>query len=160
MLRRLMSLAAAVGAGAIAACPGTALARPVQDPLPIGPNQFFVGLVNGTSSNAVIQMACFGPVHPGQMGHPFAGQTVEVQRNLEGPGFTGKAHRIAATLSSPEATNVSVTLGRFSSYFVAAPISTALRLPCYGSGNVAFRPVGGGSKARAAIVDVFFEGQP
>jgi hypothetical protein len=160
MLRRLMFTALALSVGAIAAFPGAAFAGPVQDPVPIAPNQLFVGLVNGTSSSAVIQMACFGPVHPGQTGHPFAGQTVEVQRSLEGPGFTGKARRIAATLSSPEATTVAVTLGKFSSYFVAAPIPTALRLPCYGSGSVAFRPVGGRSKARAAIVDVFFEGQP
>jgi hypothetical protein len=161
MLRRFMFAAVAVSAGAMAACPGAALASPVQDPVPIGPNQLFVGLVNGTSSNAVIQMACFGPTRPGQTGHPMAGQTVEVQPNLEGPGgFTGNARRIAARLSSPASTTAGLNLATFSNYFVPAPISTALRFPCFGSGSVAFRPVNGGSKARAAIVEVSFAGQP
>ena len=158
-----MFTAVAVSAGALAACPGAALARPVQDPVPIGPNQLFVGLVNGTSSNAVIQMACFGPTRPGETGHPFAGQTIEVQPNLDQPGgFTGNARRIAARLSfpAPAPAPVALTLATFSNYFVPAPISTALRFPCYGSGSVAFRPVNGGSKARAAVVEVSFAGQP
>lgn len=161
MSRRLMFAAAAISAGAVAVCTGAALAKPVQDPVPIGPNEGFVGLVNGTSSNAVIRMACFGPIRPGQTGHPMGGQTVEVQLNLEQPaGFTGNGHRIAATLSFPAPTPVSASLATFSNYFVPAPISTALRFPCFGSGSVAFRPVKGGSRARAAVVGVSFVGQP
>ena len=45
-------------------------------------------------------MARFGPIHPGQTGHPMAGQTVEVQANFGGPdgGFTGNARLITATI--------------------------------------------------------------
>jgi len=161
MSRRSKSLALAAGAAVLAAFPGGAVADPIQDPVLIGPNQFFVGLVNGLPSEAAIQMGCFGPLRPGETGHPLAGQTVEVQLAPGlADGFTGNASRIAATLSSPSAITAPVILGKFSSYFVAAPISTSLRLPCAGSGSVAFRPLGGGSKARPSIVKVSFAGQP
>ncbi|MGH3781302.1 MAG: hypothetical protein ACRDRO_11935 [Pseudonocardiaceae bacterium] len=41
---------------------------------PIGPNQYFYGEVNDQAGHATIRMACFGPTHPGQTGHPLAGQ--------------------------------------------------------------------------------------
>ena len=161
-----MMLAAALAAGASAVGAGFAAAQSsvVQDPVPIGPNQPFLGSVNGVSSNAVIRMACFGPVHPGETGHPMAGQTVEVRFSSAqaGPGFTGTARRIAAVLSypTPVANPVATVLATFSSYYVPAPISTALTLPCYGSGRVTFSPLNGGAKARAAVVKVSFVGQP
>ncbi len=145
---------------ALAGLPGAALAGPVKDPVPIAPGQPFAGLVNGASSGAVIEMACFGPVHPGQTGHPLADQSVEVQRSPKGPGSTGKARQIVAELSVREGASVPLELGRFSSYYVAIPIPTTLRLPCDGSGTLTFAPVGGGSKARDSIAQVVFAGQP
>lgn len=158
MLRRLMLGAVAVSAGALGSAPGAVLASPIQDPVPIGPNQMFVGLANGTSSDAVIDIACFGPIHPGQTGHPMAGQTVEVQANFGGPdgGFTGNARRIIARLSFRAPTRMAIPVATFSNYFLAAPISTALTFPCSGSGSVAFRPVHGGSGARPAVVKISF----
>ena len=51
-----------VAIGAIALFGSAAIASgQVHDPVLIGPNQPFVGLVNNSSSNATIEMACFGP---------------------------------------------------------------------------------------------------
>src|SRR5271165_3243871 len=92
-----------VAIGAITLFGSTAIAAgQVQDPVPIGPNQSFVGLVNGSRSNAVIEMACFGPSQPGEYGHPLAGQTLEVNpvgavANPVAWGFTGTARQIEAT---------------------------------------------------------------
>jgi hypothetical protein len=135
-----------------------------QDPVSIGPNEAFVGFVNGVSSNAVIRMACFGPVRPHQMGHPFSGQTIEVKLSpaLSGPGFTGKADEIVAIPSypTPIASPVATVLAKFRSYYVSAAISTSVSLPCSGSGDIKFVPVAGGGTARAAVVAVSFVGQP
>jgi hypothetical protein len=80
-MSRVLSVTAA--AAALAVFPGVAVATPargpVSDPVAIGPHESFVGDVNGAISNGVIQMGCFGPVRPGEMGHPLAGQSSEVQ---------------------------------------------------------------------------------
>jgi hypothetical protein len=138
---------------------------------PIGKHQFFNGLVNGTSSRAVIRMACFGPEPVGgRMGHPLAGQSTAVTQVLPtstgaiGPGFTGLADRIEATVLFP--TPVvgppagGVHLALFAFYDDPAPISTEVELPCSGSGVVVFNPVEGGKSARPADVSVSFVGQP
>jgi len=74
----------------------------------IQPGQMFVGFVNNQRPNATIQMACFGPIRPGQTGHPFAGQTLSVQRSLDIPGGnTGSTGRqIQAVFSTPTVTVV------------------------------------------------------
>lgn len=165
MIARISLVAAAALTGELLVG-WSALAQPavVQGPVPIGPHEPFVGFVNNASSNAIIRMACFGPIRPFQMGHPFSGQTVEVRLspNLSGPGFTGNAHRIAAVASypTPSATPAATVLATFQNYFVPAPISTALSLPCGGSGSVTFAPVNGGAMARPAVVGVSFVGQP
>lgn len=50
----------------------------------VGPDQFFTGVVNGVPGNTIvpitIRMACFGPIRPGQTGHPMAGQTLAVHQ--------------------------------------------------------------------------------
>jgi hypothetical protein len=48
------------------------------DPAPIGPNQFFTGLVNGTNVDAVVTTDRIGPIVPGELGHPVSGQFVSV----------------------------------------------------------------------------------
>lgn len=98
VIRRLVIVAVAVGA--LALCPGLAAAA-VQKPVPIGPDQSFIGLVNGAGSNGVIRMGCFGPSRPAQMGHPLAGQSIEVRPSAitaAAPAFTGKADQIDAVL--------------------------------------------------------------
>jgi hypothetical protein len=128
---------------------------------PIRPHQSFNGLVNGASGSAVIQMGCFGPIQPGQTGHPFAGQTVAVTRSPTGPGFTGEASSIRARIFwSSSGAMFSALLGVFHYYDRPATISTDLSFPCSGSGRVVFRPVNGGADARPAVVKVSFVGQP
>jgi hypothetical protein len=160
-MRRVLLFASIVAAST--ALWASAAGAQIQ-PSPIGPNQLFNGLVNGSSGSAVIRMACFGPIRPGQTGHPFAGQTVAVSRALEaGPGFTGLADSIAATLFYPSpvaGTGTAVALAVFRYYNLPAPISTALNLPCAGRGSVVFNPVLGGPSARPAVVRVYFVGQP
>ena len=62
MIRRL-SVGVAIGAISLFASAAVAAAQ-VQDPVPIGPNQSFVGLLNGSRSDAVIEMACLGRRSP------------------------------------------------------------------------------------------------
>jgi hypothetical protein len=175
MISRVVSAATAAAsvaaaAAALAVFPGAAAAAPVtgpgpvNDPVVIGPDESFVGDVNGAISNGTIQMGCFGPVRPGEMGHPLAGQSTEVQLNnlIAATGFTGNADQIEAVLTFPQPTPVAlpIVLGTFNYYYVKDPISTGLLLPCYGSGEVKFIPVNGGPLARPWDETVSFQGQP
>lgn len=163
MFRRFAA-GVAIGAAAMLASAATAAAAaPVQDPVPIGPNQPFVGLVNGSSSNAVIEMACFGPARPGEYGHPLAGQTLEVNpvapvASAVGWGFTGTADTIEATYAISN--TLEVLLASFNSYYVTAPLSTSLSFPCSGSAVIPFTPVDGGPLARPWNTTVTFQSQP
>lgn len=168
----------AVVAGLLAIGPAAAAATmgPIPSPPPIGPNQYFSGLVNGSdgiTSPAIIKTDCIGPVTPGQTGHPTAGQTVEVvlaQPTGAGGdlGYTGNANSIAAALAWPwpSATTAPAPVATFSSYNVAEPISTKLIVPCGGQGGMLFIPgsaISSGSAnppGRTATVVVTFEGQP
>jgi hypothetical protein len=171
-VRRIL-LAAAVAAAIAAQLLGTSAAGAESPPIaPIGPNQFFNGLINGAKENAIIRMACFGPEPVGgRTGHPLAGQNVAVSGplaispvSIAGVGFTGLADSINATLYF--ATPVVGTqpggtpLATFRFYNDPAPISTELTLPCSGRGVAVFNPVMGGEKARPARVSVSFVGQP
>jgi hypothetical protein len=104
------------------------------------------------------------PTVIGQLGHPLAGQTVEVlpSPSVMAGGFTGQTHQIAAdaVFSSPVAASAIPRLTVFSFYGIAAPIPTSVLLPCWGSGRVVFTPTAGGPTARAAVVAVTFLGQP
>ncbi|MGH3795913.1 MAG: hypothetical protein ACRDSP_13610 [Pseudonocardiaceae bacterium] len=139
-----------------------AFAAGAIDPAPIGPDEYFSGLVNGQTGQASIQMGCFGPIHPGQTGHPFAGQTVEVIP-VAGPtsrdiGFTGSAATaIDATFPPPSTTSLPVVLH---DYAVTEQIPTSLVLPCFGRGVVTFVPDPTSRTARTATVQVTFVGQP
>jgi hypothetical protein len=94
------------------------------------PDQQFVGLVNGYTQNATIRMACFGPVRPGQQGHPFAGQWATPQRLT------------------------------FSYYGVTETIPDSWYFPCYGPGTVVFSPQPTSPTAKSFTVTVNFVGQP
>lgn len=125
----------------IAAVPAVASAAEPPVVL-IGPNQYFSGLVNDQTTNAVIRMACFGPI--GGTGHPVAGQTIGVTQlfpPFTGPvatiGFTGKsANSIAAQQSSSTAF---APIATFTVYGDQA-LSTKVLLPCAGTGTILFVP--------------------
>ena len=131
----------------------------------VKPHQHFIGLVNGSTGRptpAVIQMACFGPITPGQTGHPFAGQTVAVHRVPPSPrsGLTG-----------PHATSIGVFFGTlppsggssspidFTTYGTL-PIPTSETLPCAGSSTVNFVPIPVEPGSRYFAVPAYYVGQP
>jgi hypothetical protein len=168
-VRRSSLILAATGALAVATA-GAAAASPVQDPVPIGPNEYFTGLVNGSSgisSPAVINTDCFGPIVQGETGHPLPGQTVEVEL-AQAPisslaGYTGNASSITAFLTWPAASVAAPELvATFTSYYVAEPIPVTLTVPCGGSGEMSFVPVPvvSPSTGHAATVNVTFLSQP
>jgi hypothetical protein len=130
----------------------------VVDPAPIGPHQYFVGQVNGTSVNAVIQVVCPGPAFPGQTGHPVAGQTVDVMPTVSSTstdvGYTGEsADSVRVGLGNSTATSPVVLI----SWAVKAEIPASLNLPCSGTGTVAFVPAPTSSTARTALVKVTYQ---
>ncbi len=150
------TIAAAAGATAV-----TATAAGATTPATaIGPNQLFAGFVSGSHFRATVRMACFGPIRPGQTGHPLPGQTFAVQREVDVPGgFTGSsANRIVAFFAPVPTPAVSgVVLRR---YGVPEPIPTTLTLPCAGRGIAEFAPQPATGNARPDMVPVTFVGQP
>jgi hypothetical protein len=133
----------------------------VVDPAPIGPGNYFVGEVNNTTGPAVIHMACFGPVTPGQTGHPMSGQSVKALP-VAPPvsslvGYTGTAaNSIVVTFGVTSA----VTPVILHDWAVPAAIPTTLTLPCYGTGTVTFTPSPTSATARSYTVTVSYVGQP
>jgi hypothetical protein len=128
------------------------------DPVPIGPNQFFSGFVNGHPPGAaVIKVLCPGPA---QTGHPIAHQPVVV-KPAPGPtttdvGFTGSAGRkIVASLNFGPAPAV-VHIATFTNYFVTVNIPIKITVPCSGTGAVFFTPAPGSSSAKSAMLPVTF----
>ncbi|HXM53936.1 MAG TPA: hypothetical protein VOB72_00990 [Candidatus Dormibacteraeota bacterium] len=119
----------------------------------VGPNQQFAGVVNGNTADATIIMICPGPATPGQLGHPQAGQTVQVVTD-SGTGFTGSAaNRIVATLGPSSSTTPTFV---FREYGVAQDIPTTAFLPCSGTGTAVFTPQPTSSTARSATVTLHF----
>ena len=113
----------------------------------IGPNQIFVGLVNGQSGishHAQVLVACPGPVVPGETTHPLAHQPVEVdQPEVINANFgnTGRsASHISAFLGIPPAASNGSGIATFTHYGVPKPIPTTLTVPCSGSGFITFMP--------------------
>ncbi|HSR24991.1 MAG TPA: hypothetical protein VLW53_15660 [Candidatus Eisenbacteria bacterium] len=143
--KALGSILAAVAALALTA--GTAAAQ-----APIGPNQQFAGVVNGSAANATVYVVCPGPSFPGQTGHPVSGQGVQVVENT-GTGFTGSAAtQIVATFGT---TGKSAGLV-FTEYGVPQDIPTTIFLPCSGKGTFLFTPQPTSPTARSATVTVTF----
>ena len=56
---------------------------------PIGPNQHFLGLVNGSNDDPAVYVVCPGPVYSGRTGPVAGGQTMSVARVKHGGGYTG-----------------------------------------------------------------------
>ena len=108
------------------------VATPAAATTPIRPNQHYIGLVNATHTGAVIYVVCPGPA--ARTGPPAGNQTVAVRKVLSGGGYTGSfAHEIWAQFGDDQ-----VHVVGFTSYNVAKPIPTSLRLPCQGTGTVTF----------------------
>jgi hypothetical protein len=149
---RLRRLALIFGVGAAAT---SGLAAPAFAGAPIGPNQSFLGEVNGKNNGAVVYVVCPGPIFPGRTGPPAGNQAVEVtpSRSPSGPGFTGSLgnHVVVRFADDP---TTKMTLG---SYDTPAPIPTSLRLPCGGTGKAVFKPKPTSGTARSAVVVVTYD---
>lgn len=147
----------AVALLALAASPAASAAtHPVQDPVPIGINEYFTGLVNAhPPGTASIDVSCAAGA---STGHPVAGQPVEVEpassAGVTDTGYTGSAGTsIKATLSPGTTTAV---IASFTSYYVKVNIPTTIIVPCSGSGTVTFAPSPTSSTARSATLPVTF----
>jgi hypothetical protein len=155
--RTFGTIAALTLLGGAAGLPA-AVASPVVDPAPIGADQYFTGQVDGASAGAVIQVACFGPVTPGETGHPLAGQTVDVMPGSSGSsaaaGYTGSAG--THVLVGFDAASSSTAPVSLTSYVAKAAIPTGLELPCSGTGKVTFTPQPTSATARTATVTVAY----
>ena len=150
-----LGVTAALALGASAA-----VGHAVTDPLPIEPNVAFAGIVNGAEANAVIKVVCPGPVTSGEVGHPIAGQYLEVVTTpvtSTDSGFTGSlAHSIDAYLVTPTGAATGPVVV-FNSFYVKEPIPTTIYLPCSGPGDATFVPEPTSPTARTAIVSVIFQ---
>ncbi len=159
--------AAALISGLITAALGVSLAAsaaaapvPVQDPVPIGPNEYFSGFLNGhPPGKAVITVICPGPLNTG---HPAANQTIEVQTaqptSTFDVGYTGSARKKIAAALAPAATTT--ILASFTSFFVPKNIPTSITVPCSGTGKVVFRPSPTSPTAKSAVLPVTFMAGP
>jgi hypothetical protein len=135
-----------------------AVAAPARAADPIGPNQYFEGLVNGQTHRSTIRIVCLGPVRPGMLGRPAPGQSVAVRRGSpSGPtavGFTGSAAREIVAFFGPSASNAPEV--RLTDYGVAVAIPTWFLLPCTGVGGVRFFADPPSGTARPHTVGVTF----
>ena len=117
---------------------------------PIGPNQPFSGVVNGSTANAPVYVICPGPVTLTSRGHPAGNQSWQVVPG--GMGFTGSAGtRVVATFAADSSAPVT-----FTEYGVPQPIPTSLLLPCSGTGLAVFTPRPTSATAKPATVTVHF----
>ncbi|HLN18147.1 MAG TPA: hypothetical protein VK277_15520 [Acidimicrobiales bacterium] len=135
-LRLAAGAAVAVGSVLVAALPASAGFGNGK----IGPHQFFIGLVNGQSSDAVVQVVCPGP--EGLTGRALGGQTFTVLSPTAIPnpaGYTGTAAHGIVAYFAPVPASAKGTV-RFTHYGVTKTIPTNIPLPCSGAGLVTFAP--------------------
>jgi hypothetical protein len=103
----------------------------------IGPQQHFVGFVNGHTGKAVVYTVCPGPASDGETGQVETGQTFEVARAKTKGGDTGVFGRILAWFVPQPGGARPVQVG-FTRYRSPKPIPSTVRVPCGGTGRVEF----------------------
>ncbi|PYC69057.1 hypothetical protein C7C46_28505 [Streptomyces tateyamensis] len=164
--RLLTSAATATAAGLLLAAtavqPAAAL-TPVQDPIPVRPGMGFQGLVNGKSVGAAIEMGCFGPITPGQTGHPLAGQYIEADTVVPSAttgGYTGSAGTSLVVSVAGSATGTVQLIGVLNNFYAPLPLPTSITLPCSGTAKVAFSPAPSSPTARDSVVAATLVSQP
>jgi hypothetical protein len=120
----------------------------------IGHHQFFVGLVNGRSHDAIVKVVCAGP---SATGRALPDQPLVVESPLviaKDFGFTGSRGRtIATNLVLPAAAATTLTFHRYND---SIPFPTNINVPCGGTGLVIFTPIPGSHSARSFSVTVSF----
>ena len=164
-LRRLTTVVAAVGLIGVPAIAFTS-AHAFAAGSTIKPHQYFIGLVNGSTGRpepVAIRMRCFGPVVPGETGHPMAGQTLAV-RHVPASANVGMTGADTTSIGVFFGTLPPASPGASSSWvdftqYGQQPLPTSLNLPCGGTENVNFIPLPL-TPSRLYAVPVSFVGQP
>jgi hypothetical protein len=106
---------------------------------PIGPNQHFLGLVNGSNNDAAVYVVCPGPVSAGRTGTVAGGQTMSVAQVSSGGGYTGLFSMVNSWfVPVPASSAAKPTELRFTEYGVPQNIPTSIQVPCGGTGQVEF----------------------
>jgi hypothetical protein len=137
---------------------------------PVGPKQYFTGVINGRDGNTIIPitiaMNCPGPARPGRTGHPLAGQTLAVHQEFPPAsggslGYTGMGSQIDAFFTVPPPAGARPAAGTpvFTRYDRTRPLPTSLVLPCSGTGTVWFTPIPVVPPSRSATVPVRYMAQ-
>lgn len=136
-----LSSALAAAAVVVGSVMSLAPAASAQDPVVIGPNEYFQGQVKGVHSGAVIYVVCPGPVTPGQLGHPVSGQAVQVVLGSSAAvgGYTGSLGKSVVASFGPATTSAPQAL-TFTSYYAPQNIPTTWWLPCGGNAVIPFTP--------------------
>lgn len=121
----------------VSALVGLAACTPIPDP--IGPNEHFQGLVNGSDKNPTVYTVCPGPAAAGRVGTVASNQTVSVVQVNAGGGNTGVFSEIRTWVDpsapAPPGAPVSVT---FTTYDANQPIPSTMQVPCDGPGRLVF----------------------
>jgi hypothetical protein len=133
----------------------------VVEPVPVGPNQYFVGEVNGRRDVARIAVTCDMSTGPQSVGHSVPGQTIAVRqvvvttdaRSAPNVGFTGSR---GALIGVGEAHGNSATKLTALPYNYPFQIPENLDVPCAGVGVIVFEAIPSSSTARHASVEVTF----
>jgi hypothetical protein len=103
---------------------------------PIGPDQHFVGLVNGSKAPVTVDTVCPGPVGKGHQGPVAGGQTMSVAEVSRSRGFTGPFSDVYSWfVPRHDETPVELT---FSAYGDPQMIPSTVRVPCSGTGRAEF----------------------
>jgi len=105
----------------------------------IGPNQHFIGLVNGSNFRATVYTVCAGPIWRGRTGPVVGGQTLAVARVARGHGYTGPLNQVYAWFV-PDASGPPPQMVTFADYGTEQAVPTSVRVPCDGRGHVQFSP--------------------
>jgi hypothetical protein len=113
---------------------GTAVAGAQQH---IGPDQHFIGLVNGSNDNPIVHTVCPGPFSHDRRGRVAGGQTISVAEVATGTGYTGPFRQVYAWFAPTKRGSTPKQL-KFASYGRARAIPHSVRVPCDGNGTVVF----------------------
>ena len=97
---------------------------------PIGPNQHFLGLVNGSNNDPAVYVVCPGPVAAGRTGPVAGGQTMSVAQVSSGGGYTGLFSMVNSWfVPVPASSAAKPTELRFTEYGVPQNIPTSIQVP-------------------------------
>jgi hypothetical protein len=104
----------------------------------IGPDQHFIGLVDGSHDHPVVYTVCPGPERSGRRGPVAGGQTLSVAEVRAGHGYTGPLTQVYAWFTPVG--RKAPTMLSFTTYGTPQAIPPSVRVPCDGKGRVVFSP--------------------